>query len=93
MPQVYGWLNENALRCFPFLLASDKTANTAYVLDNGLILDLCLINTSTPSVNSYCLSSINASTSNVVFTFTNSITFTIPKTANGINYIRGTNLL
>jgi hypothetical protein len=92
MADILEWLDENSLRSFPFLLISDKVANTSYVLDNGLILDLALINNTTPSQNLYALVSIDASASpTVIFNFTNSISFTTSSNLSGIQYLIGTN--
>jgi hypothetical protein len=85
------WLNENALRAYPFILNCPKTANTSYVLDNGLILDLLIVNNSAYSGSYKLLSIDNSVSGTIIFNFTNSVSFTFSTSLTGIQYIKGAN--
>lgn len=89
MPEIIEWLDENSLRSFPFLTNTNKTADSSYVLDNGLILDLNLIYSSSLA-SPAALLSINNGGASTVFNFTNSVSFTISNSLTGIQYVSGT---
>ena len=88
---ILEWLNENALRSFPFILNCPKVADTSYRLNDGLILDLLIVNSGPYSGNYKLLNIDNSIGGRVKFNFTNNISFTSSTSLTGIQYNRGTN--
>lgn len=72
---VLDWLAENKLRAFPLKHKTNKEANSGYVIQNGLLLDLKLVYTAIQT--NIRLLSITKDNSSAVFLFTGGVSFNV----------------
>ena len=82
---VLEWLNENALRSYPVRDSSLRT-DGSFKLEDNVILDAQFVFTEIP--NNFRLTTVSADSSNVTFTFSNSLTFIATKNYGANQYLR-----
>lgn len=89
MTPILEWLNENALRAYPFRNDSTFQSTSTYVLSNDVIVDGYLVYSTKPV--SAGLLSINSTLTTVTFNFTGSVSFAADKTQIFPQYVRNSN--